>query len=77
MDQATLLQLITPLLTPTRYQGTDVAVMTPWTQGVNSETAFGAAYEREFGFRLERPIVVDDIRVRATGRANPLPETKV
>jgi 5-oxoprolinase (ATP-hydrolysing) len=37
--------------------------------------AFEAAYRREFGFILEdRAILVDDIRVRATGRAIELPQ---
>jgi 5-oxoprolinase (ATP-hydrolysing) len=35
--------------------------------------AFEAAYRREFGFALDREVLVDDCRVRACGRAAPLP----
>lgn len=30
------------------------------------------AYRREFGFTLDRPVLVDDVRVRAAGRAKPM-----
>lgn len=53
-----------------RYEGTDVAVMTGCPSDGNYAAAFEAAYRREFGFVLEgRAILVDDLRVRATGRA--------
>jgi len=72
-----------------RYEGTDVPVVTACNSGGgNSSTsasatsenssyasAFEATYRREFGFILEdRAILVDDIRVRATGRAIELPQ---
>jgi hypothetical protein len=58
-----------------RYEGTDVAVMTaaPVGPGQSYGDAFSVAYKREFGFALDRPVVVDDVRIRATGRAEPLP----
>lgn len=71
-----------------RYEGTDVPVMTACNNGggygdtsafdasknTSYASAFEAAYRREFGFILEdRAILVDDIRVRATGRAIELP----
>ncbi|KAI8475487.1 MAG: Hydantoinase B/oxoprolinase-domain-containing protein [Monoraphidium minutum] len=65
-----------------RYQGTDVAVMTPWdpsappAAGGDPAAAFAAAYQREFGFVLARPVAVDDVRVRATGRSAELPGAK-
>ncbi len=31
------------------------------------------AYQREYGFSLDRPILVDDLRVRSAGRAKTLP----
>lgn len=31
--------------------------------------ALAQAYRREFGFTLERPVAVDDVRVRAVGRS--------
>lgn len=60
-----------------RYAGTDVAVMTLWQTDSDPAAAFAAAYQREFGFVLDRPVVVDDIRVRATGRAADLPQVTV
>lgn len=60
-----------------RYAGTDVAVMTAWQEGGDPAAAFASAYEREFGFVLDRPVFVDDVRVRATGRTADLPELKV
>jgi hypothetical protein len=54
-----------------------VAVMTRWQEGADPAAAFAAAYQREFGFVLERPVVVDDVRVRATGRAADLPDVAV
>jgi hypothetical protein len=57
--------------------------MTPWdpsappAAGGDPAAAFAAAYQREFGFVLARPVVVDDVRVRATGRSAALPEAKV
>lgn len=56
-----------------RYAGTDVAVMTPRPVSGDYGAAFASAYAREFGFTLQRPVAVDDLRVRATGRATPLP----
>ena len=46
--------------------------MTPWVPSTPPADAFAAAYQREYGFNLNRPIIVDDIRVRAAGRATPL-----
>ncbi|KXZ56217.1 hypothetical protein GPECTOR_1g189 [Gonium pectorale] len=70
-----------------RYAGTDVAVMTQEPQPAAAGAAggggggpaaygdaFAAAYRREFGFVLDRAVWVDDVRVRAVGRARPLPE---
>jgi 5-oxoprolinase (ATP-hydrolysing) len=51
--------------------------MTRWQEGADPAAAFAAAYQREFGFVLERPVVVDDVRVRATGRAADLPDVAV
>jgi len=52
-----------------RYQGTDTQLMIARPEDGDYARAFVSAYRREFGFVLEnRPIVVDDIRVRAVGR---------
>ncbi|KAL4842435.1 hypothetical protein H8958_009419 [Nasalis larvatus] len=62
-----------------RYRGTDCALMVsahqhPATARSPRAGDFGAAfverYMREFGFVIpERPVVVDDVRVRGTGRS--------
>jgi 5-oxoprolinase (ATP-hydrolysing) len=58
-----------------RYDGTDVPIMTPCPQDGDYAAAFERAYKREFGFTLEqRAILVDDVRVRASGRHVELPE---
>ena len=64
-----------------RYAGTDVAIMTPCPSADGDMSvapgdyaaAFMARYKREFGFSLDRPLIVDDLRVRATaaGAASP------
>ncbi|XP_070575126.1 5-oxoprolinase-like isoform X2 [Ptychodera flava] len=63
-----------------RYQGTDCALMCSASsdeykadanscQHGNFEKAFTDKYKREFGFTISgRPIIVDDIRVRGTGK---------
>ena len=33
------------------------------------------AYGREYGFTLDRPVIVDDLRVRSEGRPRPLSHT--
>ncbi|RKO87012.1 5-oxoprolinase-like protein, partial [Blyttiomyces helicus] len=56
-----------------RYQGTDTAIMTLASPtGIPSaadfSSRFAVAHHQEFGFTLpDRDIIVDDIRVRATG----------
>lgn len=59
-----------------RYDGTDVPVMTLCPEkDTDPAAAFEEQYQREFGFTLSgRDIVVDDVRVRATGQAQQLPE---
>lgn len=51
-----------------RYYGTDTALMILQPDDGDFKTAFLTAHKREFTFLLkERDILVDDIRVRATG----------
>ncbi|WFC98230.1 5-oxoprolinase (ATP-hydrolyzing) [Malassezia yamatoensis] len=54
-----------------RYDGSDTALMTLKPESSwDMQTAFTDAYRQEFGFVLEnRPIIVDDIRVKAIGRS--------
>ncbi|KAJ9523185.1 hypothetical protein QJQ45_024077, partial [Haematococcus lacustris] len=55
-----------------RYQGTDVAVMTARPPDGDYGAAFRQAYQREFGFTLDRAVLVDDVRVRAVS-SGPAP----
>ncbi|KAI8902665.1 Hydantoinase B/oxoprolinase-domain-containing protein [Globomyces pollinis-pini] len=56
-----------------RYQGTDTAIMTLKPAGESDwdfEKVFLANYKQEFGFTLPgRDILIDDIRVRGTGKS--------
>jgi 5-oxoprolinase (ATP-hydrolysing) len=55
-----------------RYAGTDTALMTsqPPGGGWDFERSFQERYKQEFGFVLsDRDIVVDDIRIRGTGKS--------
>ena len=52
-----------------RYLGTDTAVMTRSDSGTDYEKIFAKRYMREYGFVLNRPILVDDIRVRVIGKS--------
>ncbi|QTA91011.1 hydantoinase B/oxoprolinase family protein [Desulfonema magnum] len=61
-----------------RYQGTDTAMMIPYPRDGNFAEAFGAAYRREFGFDLtDRDILVDDLRVRFTGRTSGISQIPI
>ncbi|GAX85880.1 hypothetical protein CEUSTIGMA_g13296.t1 [Chlamydomonas eustigma] len=55
-----------------RYQGTDIAVMTSRPPDGDYIKAFEAAYVREFGFKLDRGVLADDVRVRGTGSSKAL-----
>ncbi len=53
-----------------RYEGTDTALMIPQPEDNDFAAAFVATHRREFGFALAgRAIDVDDLRVRAVGKA--------
>jgi 5-oxoprolinase (ATP-hydrolysing) len=53
-----------------RYDGTDTAMMILQPPDLDYEKAFRAVYLREFGFDLvDRDILVDDIRVRASAKS--------
>ncbi|XP_071594695.1 5-oxoprolinase isoform X1 [Heliangelus exortis] len=68
-----------------RYEGTDCALMcsakghppTPTScQAGDFQTAFTSRYLVEFGFTIpDRPVVVDDVRVRGTGSSSVTIET--
>ncbi len=61
-----------------RYEGTDTAMMIARPSDDDFGMAFRQAYRREFGFDLEgREILVDDIRVRARGKAGTLRKLEI
>ncbi|XP_077480992.1 5-oxoprolinase [Stigmatopora argus] len=72
-------QITTEVFLHLRYEGTDCALMVTATgyprneqtcQAGDFRTAFTQRYLKEFGFTIpERPIVVDDIRVRGCGKS--------
>jgi len=55
-----------------RYRGTDQGVLIPAPADGNFSAAFHAAYKREFGFNLDRPIEVDHLRVRTSSSSSSL-----
>ena len=58
-----------------RYQGTDTVIMTSLDENseLGYEDIFKRNYRREYGFELlGRSILVDDLRVRATGKSNTM-----
>ncbi|XP_003760578.2 5-oxoprolinase isoform X1 [Sarcophilus harrisii] len=77
-------QIYTERFLHLRYQGTDCAIMVsarrhPPTSHSPREGDFGAAfterYLQEFGFIIpDRPVLVDDVRVRGMGRSGLRPE---
>ncbi len=61
-----------------RYQGTDTSLMIPEPDDQDYAAAFRSTYLREFGFTLqERPIVVEDLRVRSSGSSSGLARRKI
>lgn len=50
-----------------RFDGSDTALMILAGEGDDFEAAFKKAYLAEFGFLLEKGIMVDDIKVRGIG----------
>lgn len=57
-----------------RYRGTDVAFMIQKSESDDYLTPFLKHYEQEFGFVLNREVLIDDVRVRAVGRTQQLEE---
>jgi len=60
-----------------RYKGTSTAVMIQASDS-GYETAFREAHTQEYGFDFkDKAIVIDDIRVRAVGKAEPIERRKI
>ena len=60
-----------------RYQGTDTAVMTRCDDRVSYMDVFTRRYKREYGFTLDRPVLIDDIRVRAIGKSDAIQHSHI
>lgn len=61
-----------------RYDGTDTALMIERPENHDFETVFQQKYQREFGFVLaERPLLIDDIRIRAIAKSPALKKHKI
>lgn len=52
-----------------RYSGSSTQLMIEFPEDGNVEKCFIEDHRREFGFNLERDILVDDLRVRAVGKS--------
>lgn len=46
-----------------RFDGTDTALMITADDNTTFEAGFKAAYKEQFGFVLDTPVVVDDVKV--------------
>lgn len=46
-----------------RFDGTDTALMITAEDDTTFEAGFKAAYKEQFGFVLDTPVVVDDVKV--------------
>lgn len=53
-----------------RYVGTESSIMVRKGESWDFEQKFYQLHEKEFGFFFEKDIIIDDIRVRATGKTN-------
>ena len=60
-----------------RYQGTDTNLMIREPEDGNYAQSFRQTYLREFGFELEREILVDDLRVRVVSPSPSLQKFKL
>lgn len=54
-----------------RYRGTDIAIMILETAG-SFQDSFVQRYKKEFGFTLDREILIDDVRVRSYGKTRSI-----
>lgn len=55
-----------------RYLGSDTSMMILESEDDDFESTFKREHRREFSFNLEKPILVDDIRVRGIGKSPEL-----
>ncbi|HLC16474.1 MAG TPA: hydantoinase B/oxoprolinase family protein, partial [Thermodesulfovibrionia bacterium] len=61
-----------------RYNGTSTAMMIQEAVDKGYETSFREAHAQEYGFDFrDREIVIDDLRVRAAGKAEPIERRKI
>ncbi|KAJ5123783.1 Hydantoinase B/oxoprolinase-domain-containing protein [Penicillium atrosanguineum] len=57
-----------------RYEGSDTSLMILKPEDGDFASAFVQRHQREFNFILERPILIDDVRVRTIASANIISE---
>jgi 5-oxoprolinase (ATP-hydrolysing) len=61
-------EIRTEVILNMRYRGSESQLMTPIPEGsTDFGQIFAAIHAREYGFTSDRPVLVDDIRVRASG----------
>ncbi len=60
-----------------RYRGTDTTLMIPEPEDGDFAQAFRTTYRREYGFELDRDVLVDDLRVRAIARSSGLKRFRI
>ncbi|EXJ79175.1 5-oxoprolinase (ATP-hydrolysing) [Capronia epimyces CBS 606.96] len=71
MDQGFQLDKIShQLYLNMRYEGSDTSLMILKPENWDFATAFKERHRREFGFTFEKPLLVDDVRVRSTASSN-------
>ena len=58
-----------------RYLGSDTSMMIIQPEDGNFERSFKEEHKREFSFNLDKPVLIDDIRVRGIGRSPELQGT--
>ncbi len=60
-----------------RYRGTDTTLMIPEPPDGDYAREFQSIYRREYGFELDRDILVDDVRIRAVAQSPGLRKFRI
>jgi 5-oxoprolinase (ATP-hydrolysing) len=55
-----------------RYLGSDTSMMILEREGQDFDSSFKQEHRREFSFNLDKPLIVDDVRVRGIGKSPEL-----
>jgi 5-oxoprolinase (ATP-hydrolysing) len=67
-------QLTNQLFLNMRYEGSDTSLMILQPEDGNFAAAFVERHRREFSFTLDRPVLVDDVRVRSVAASRSITE---